>query len=202
MSDGSELADLGHWISVAELARLKNIARQSAGERVDRLENEGKITVKRDGRSKMINLAEYNFAVGEVGDASKEAGAATKAISDADDGPAPNNHFRDAQTREKQYAADLKYLELNERLGKLVPADEVEAAAIKAAEDIISLIDRIAGQAEAVAAAVAKDGATGARTKLKEIARDVRQGIATAMAKLAGSAVPLKIETGNAADDD
>ena len=184
MSD--DLFDAGLWLSVADLARRKGITRQSAGERVDRLEADGKITVRREGRSKLINIAEYDLAVGEVGDAAREAGAATKADEAGDDPKSPQ--YRDHQTREKQYAADLKLIELNRALGKLVPVDQIADAASRAAEAAIKAIDRLPSYADAVASAVARDGSPGARTKLREIAREIRVVLADAMRGIASAA--------------
>jgi DNA-binding Lrp family transcriptional regulator len=201
MSD--DLVEDGLWISVADLARQKNITRQSAGERVDRLETDGKITVRREGRSKLINLAEYDLAVGEVGDAAREAGAITKAGGDGEGDTAPAHPaYRDHQTREKQYAADLRWIELQKELGRLVPVDQIADAAAKAAEAAIRVIDRIVAHSDTIAAAVAKDGAAGARATLKDIVRETRQGVAEAMQKLAAAGATANAETLIADDED
>lgn len=186
-----DLLDVGLWETVADLAKRKGIARQSLHERVDRLEADGLITVRREGRSKLINVAEFDRAVGEVGDAVKEAAfAARDPEVDADKNPA----LRDHQARAAQYGADLKFLDLEERLGRLIPVAEVEEAAQRAAEAIVRVIDRMPSYAEAIAAGVAKDGSHGARGALKEMAREIRQGVAEAMGVLAGAAEPLTIE--------
>jgi hypothetical protein len=185
------LDEFGLWESVAEVARRKGITRQSLNERVDRLVSEGLIKVRRDGRSKLINVAEFDRVVGEVGDAVKEGAAATR----ADDGDAEKNPaLRDHQARAAQYTADLKFLDLEERLGRLVPVAEVEDAAAKCAEATVRIIDRLPTYADAIAAAVGKDGPAGARAKLKEIARELRSGIAEAHGELALKAEPMALE--------
>jgi hypothetical protein len=185
------LDELGLWESVAAVARRKGITRQSLNERVDRLKADGLITVRRDGRSKLINVAEFDRAVGETGDAIKEGAAATR----ADDGDAEKNPaLRDHQARAAQYTADLKFLDLEERLGRLVPVAEVEDAAAKCAEATVRIIDRLPTYADAIAAAVGKDGPAGARAKLKEIARELRTGIAEAHGELARKAEPMALE--------
>jgi DNA-binding Lrp family transcriptional regulator len=191
------LDEMGLWESVAEVARRKGITRQSLNERVDRLASEGLIKVRRDGRSKLINVAEFDRVVGEVGDAVKEGAAATRA--EADD-LEKNPALRDHQARAAQYTADLKFLDLEERLGRLVPVSEVEEAAVKCAESTVRVIDRLPTYADAVAAAVGKDGPAGARAKLKEIAREIRQAIAEAHGELARKAEPVTLEPVDACD--
>jgi hypothetical protein len=151
----------------------------------------GRIATRMDGRSKLVNLAQYDRAVGETGDAVKEGAAATR----ADDGDAEKNPaLRDHQARAAQYTADLKFLDLEERLGRLVPVAEVEDAAAKCAEATVRIIDRLPTHADAVAAAVGKDGPAGARAKLKEIAREMRQAIADAEGDLARNAKPWTVD--------
>lgn len=183
--------DRGLWLTVAEVARCKGITRQALNERVDRLASEGLIKVRRDGRSKLINLAEFDRVVGEVGDAIKEGAAMTRAEVDGD--AEKNPALRDHQARAAQYTADLKYLDLEERLGRLVPVAEVEDAAAKCAEATVRVIDRLPTYADAIAAAVGKDGPAGARAKLKEIAREIRQAIADAHGELARKAEPMML---------
>lgn len=186
------LADLGLWESVAEVARRKGITRQSLNERVDRLEADGLLTVRREGRSKLINVAEFDRVVGEVGDAVKEAAAVTRA--EIETGASESPALRDNQARAARYAADLKFLDLEERLGRLVPVAEVEDAAQKCAEATVRVVDRLPTYADAIAAAVGKDGPAGARAKLKEIAREIRQAIAEAHGELARKAEPMTLE--------
>jgi hypothetical protein len=102
--------------------------------------------------------------------------------------------LRDHQERAARYAADLKYLDLEERLGRLVPVAEVEDAAQKCAEATVRVVDRLPTYADAIAAAVGKDGPAGARAKLKEIAREIRQAIAEAHGDLARKAEPMTLE--------
>ncbi len=205
MTDSHEPAadDLfaGVWITVADLARRKGITRQSVSERVKRLAADGLLNVRQEGRSKLINLAQYDRAVGDVGDPAKEAGRDTKA-ADADPSVDPKNSaYRDATTRDRQYSADLKYLELQERLGKLVPLAQIEEAAIRAAEATIKIVDRLPSRSDDLASAVARDGGAGARAVMKEITREMRQAIADAMSILAGAAVPMSLETERANDE-
>ena len=198
MSDGTLDLDAGLWLSISEIARDRGKSRQAIAKRVDSLVEAGKLQTRPGPNgTKLVHLAQFDIAVGETGDAVKEAAAETRAESEgsADKNPA----LRDHQARNAQYTADLKFLELEEALKRLVPVSEVEDAAIKAAEATVRIIDRLPSFADAIAAAVGKDGPAGARGKLKEIARELRQGIAEAYGELARKAEPIVLTS---MDDD
>lgn len=187
----SEL-DSGLWLSVAELARLKNLSRQSVHERVRRLVEAGNIITRGEGRSLRVNLAQYDLAVGSTGDAAREAGTATKAMADLD---APTSSaFRDAQTREKQYTADLKYLELQQRLGELVPVAEAKAGARIMAEAVLKVITRLPSHADILAAAFTKEGIPRVRSELNAIVHNMRVEIADAFGVIAENAEPWIVD--------
>jgi hypothetical protein len=184
--------DFGLWLSVAELARLKNLSRQSVHERVRRLVETGHLTTRGEGRSLRVNLAQYDLAIGSTGDAAREAGAATKAMVDVD---APTSSaFRDAQTREKQYAADLKYLELQQRLGELVPVAEMKEAAVKMGEAVVNIVTRLPSHAEVLAGAFTKAGIPQVRSELNDIVRSMRVEIADAFGVIAENAEPWIVD--------
>jgi DNA-binding IscR family transcriptional regulator len=190
--------DAGLWLSISEIARQKNKSRQAVAKRVDSLVEAGLLETKPgEGGTKLVNLAQYDRAVGDTGDAFKEAGAETKAEAESE---TASPALRDHQSRAAQYTADLKFLDLEERLGRLVPVAEVAEAAEKCAEATVRIIDRLPTFADAIAAAVGKDGPGGARSQLKEIARGLRQEIAVAMGKLAGQAEPMTIEPAESDD--
>ncbi|ABQ38505.1 hypothetical protein [Bradyrhizobium sp. BTAi1] len=195
MSDDSRL-DLhaGLWLSVSEIARQHGKSRQAIAKRVDSLVEAGKLEARPGPNgTKLVNLAAFDLAVGETGDAIKEGAAETRA--EAETGNTPTSPaLRDHQARNAQYTADLRYLELEERLGRLVPAAEVKEAGQKAGEKIVSIVDGLPTFAEAIAAAAVKDGVQGVRGRLKEIARDLRAAIADAMEMLASEAEPSMIE--------
>ncbi|NEW96632.1 hypothetical protein [Rhodopseudomonas sp. BR0G17] len=189
--------DAGLWLSISEIARQKGKSRQAVAKRVAGLVEAGQLETKAgaDG-TKLVNLAQYDRAVGDTGDAVKEAAAQTRSEADAAAPGDASPVLRDHQARAAQYTADLKYLDLEERLGRLVPLADVADGANRAAEAIVRVIDRLPSHAETVAGAVGKDGPAGARAALKEIAREIRAAIAEAMGILAGSAAPLTIEPG------
>ncbi|WP_022722956.1 hypothetical protein [Rhodopseudomonas sp. B29] len=189
--------DAGLWLSISDIARQKGKSRQAIAKRVAGLVEAGLVDTKPGGDgTKLVNLAQFDRAIGDTGDAVKEGAAQSRA--EADIAPAGDGSpaLRDHQARAAQYTADLKFLDLEERLGRLVPIVDVTDGANRAAELIIREIDRLPSHAETLAAAVGKDGPQGARVALKDIARDIRTVIAEAMGVLAGSAEPLTIDPG------
>lgn len=128
--------DGGLWITVAELAQRKGVSRQTAAERVNRLEEEGRISTRREGRSRLVELAAYDRAVGAVGDAAKEIGAQTK----RDESSSENSGLRDAQTERAKYEARLKALDFAERSGLVIPVKGehgIEGALIKICDQVL-----------------------------------------------------------------
>ncbi|WP_315731066.1 MULTISPECIES: hypothetical protein [unclassified Bradyrhizobium] len=198
--DGLLDLEAGLWLSVSEIARQKGKSRQAIAKRVDALVGEGRLETRPGPNgTKLVNLAQFDRAVGEVGDAVKEGAAETRAEIEAWEMPA-SPVLRDHQARAAQYAADLKFLDLEERLGRLVPVAEVRDAGMQAAEAIIRIVDRLPTSAEVLAAAVVKDGPQGARAALKDVARDMRAAIAEAMGAIEATAQPSMIEPGEAGE--
>jgi DNA-binding IscR family transcriptional regulator len=70
----------GLWLSISEIARLKGVSRQAIAKRIGSLTAHGLLDVQPgQNGSKLINLAQFDRAVGEVGDAIKEGAAETRA---------------------------------------------------------------------------------------------------------------------------
>ncbi len=180
MDPNVEADGAGVWVTCAELARRKNISRQAAAKRVAALEADGKIRTRREGSKRLVDLAEYDRAVGEVGDAVKEAAAETRRDA-GNNSPA----LRDAQTDRARYEARLKALDLAERQGNLLPiaGDHGAAAAVtRCGLAIARETDGIIRHADEIATAVSKDGVAGARRVLKAIAGALRERHAAALA--------------------
>ncbi|MBI1202557.1 MAG: hypothetical protein GC182_08605 [Rhodopseudomonas sp.] len=179
-----DLLENGLWLSISALAKRKGVKKQTISERVARLETDGLLGTKPGpGRSKLVNIAEYDRAVGQVGDPAKEAGAATK--SGGGDSESRDPTYRDAKATDAFYAGELKRLEYEERTGKLVLAAEVSAAQDEFGRKIAADLDRILLCTGELAAAVGKDGEQGARRVLKQAIFDVRKRIASDMRAVA-----------------
>lgn len=177
------------WISISELATRKGVTKQTISERVGKLVNAGKLTTKPGkGKSKLVNLAEYDRGVGEITDLSKEQGAQTKAAAKSDEATGRDPTFVSEQARRAGYEAELKRLDLEERLGRLREVDEIVAAAVMCGETIVRELESMILRADEMAGAVAKDGVSGARAVLKVMIFDARKKFEDAFAKLASGA--------------
>lgn len=191
--------EAGLWLTISDIAEKKGKSRQAISKRVKSLVEDGKLET-RDGPNgtKLVNLAAYDDAVGDVGDPAKEQAAETAQEFNAPDAPLESNRFRDAAAREKEYNADIKFLELGRQLKTLVPVADVDAAATKIAETMVPIIDRLAMEADRVHIASTKDGTAGVRAALKQIAREQRLALADALTSLGATAVNPTIDTDHA----
>jgi DNA-binding Lrp family transcriptional regulator len=195
------------WMTTAEIARRKGVSRQAVHERVKALAADGRLEVRAGkGRERLVNLVAYDKAIGAVGDPAREAGAVTKAEDARALAGAPAREgagglplgvggegvvspadptFRDARTQGAVYDAELKRIAIEEKLGKLVPVDEVAAAMTKCAEAIVRAFDRLPARADELAGIATKEGAVGVRGALKGVCRELRQVLADQMKLLA-----------------
>lgn len=172
-------------LSIADIARRKGVSKQAISKRVARLEQLGQIATHKGPRGTvLVSLAEYDRAVGETSELAHVQAPQPKVTAVAD---AEHSYTRE-QAREKAYAADLKKLDLDERLGKLVPIEHVQQAAVRLAETLVRLLDQLPTRSDDIAAAVGKEGSPGARRVLKEIGRDARETMARELERLAETA--------------
>jgi hypothetical protein len=192
MPEHTEL-DAGLWLSVTELAAKKRVGKSTISEKVTRLVEAGRLTVKPGtGKQKLINLAQYDTAIGAVGDGAREQGAATKAAAnpsatDAQRAP-PDGRFRDEQTREKAYSADLKFIELERARGNLLPVAEFEPIGESLAARIGAIIDGLLARDSELTAIAIKEGDNGMRAALKRITRAQREEVVKATKNMAFAA--------------
>ncbi len=185
--------DTGLWLSISDLAVRKGVTKQTVAERVGKLEAQGLIqTHPGKGRAKMVNLAAYDKAVGDTGDAIRQAAAAPRKQGGDENG---DPVLAKEQARRVAFQADIAELDLNERLGKLLPVEQVEASMVLCAETISRALDQMTARADELAAAVAKEGTNGARSFLKIVARDVRSLLAREMRLLATTENEEGVET-------
>jgi hypothetical protein len=97
------------------------------------------------------------------------------ATSNRDD--SGTSKYRDETTREKSYSADLKYLELEQRLGNLLVVAEFDAAAEDAASRIADVIDGLLALDSELTTIAITEGENGMRAALKRISRQQRQQV-------------------------
>jgi len=192
------------WLGISELARLKGVDKSWISRRVAALEELGKIE-PRDGpnRAKLINLAQFDRAVGETTDLAKEQAAVTARANrnDAADDDAPGGaatadpRYADAQRRKVHYEAGMKALEYGERTGQLVAIGQVETVIAEIAEELAQPIRQLPTRADELAAVAVRDGAAGVRVMLREVAHALLKAMAQALRRL-----DLKGKTSAAAD--
>lgn len=177
-NDTTTGTDDEQWLSIAELARLKGVARQTAHEKVMRLERQGLLTTRPGpGGTKEVNLGEYEHRTRELGDLVKEQAAATAASFDD---PA----LRDAQRKKIQIETALKTYELAERRGQLVDVTRVTEVIAEVGAELRKPLDQLPLRADEIDAAARSGGAVAVRTKLKEIAFELRGAFTDALRKL------------------
>ncbi|MBB4590181.1 DNA-binding Lrp family transcriptional regulator [Rhizobium leguminosarum] len=176
----------GVWLTIAELAKRKGISRQSASERINRLEQDGLIATRRVGRSRQVELATFDRAVGQTGNAFREQGAETKRETTEQ----PTAALRDAQTQRAQYESKLKALDYAERTGQLVPIKGdhgVETALVKATEVIIRELGAPLNWVSEILDTV-RDGEPALRRLLRKKIHKQREVIAARLTAVAGEA--------------
>jgi len=172
------------WVSISELARLKGLSKAAVSERVKGLVERGQLATKPGkGKVVLVNLAAFDRVIGETTDLAKAAGAETKRQATHPLSGDPTTPIYTAeQARHMAYKAESARLDLEERQGKILPIVEIAAAVQTAGETLARAIDNLPSLADDLAAAVAKDGTTGARTLLKARARDIREALARDLA--------------------
>ncbi|MCA0275858.1 MAG: winged helix-turn-helix domain-containing protein [Proteobacteria bacterium] len=186
MSTNAEASGGGVWVTCADLARRRGVSPAAITKRVDKLVQAGKVETRRDGRSRLVELASFDRAIGETGDAIKEQAAETAARQRKSPRAAPA--MRDAQAERAQYEARLKALDLAERQKALLPitgAHGIEAASDAIGAALANDLDSLTQYADDLATAVSKDGVAGARRLLKEIAVKIRRQVAGSLSQLA-----------------
>ncbi len=183
------LGNASPGVTAARLAALLPVYKEfnhgNVSKRVGQLVEAGKIDTRREGKSLLVELASFDRAIGETGDAVKEQAAATVRSQKTARDAAP---MRDAQTERAQYEARLKALDLAARQKAILPiAGEhgIDAAAKTIGEALARELDGLGRYADDIAAAVSRDGVAGARRVLKDIGIKIRTSTAKALSTLA-----------------
>ena len=199
--DAGGLTPPGVWLSVSDLAQAKGVSKQAVAKRVSKFEALGEqLTRPGDRGTKLVNVAAYDRLVGETGDIFRSQPPKAAVSADADEADPARASLANEQARRVSYQAELSRLDLEERLGKLVPVSEVVEAMTKSARAIVRAVDLLPGRAEDVAAAVARDGSTGARRLLKEMVRDLRSTLERELHRLAKGDAPIPPDAEEEAD--
>ncbi|MGY4472844.1 hypothetical protein [Bradyrhizobium sp. USDA 3364] len=179
----------GLWLSVSEIAERKGVSKQAISARIAPLVADGRLAVKPGkGNAKLINLAQYDLAIGQVGNAAREAGAATARATTSPARGQAGARFRDEQTREKAYAADLKFIELERARGNLISLHDIDEVIGETATRLVEVFDGLIGQSESLTAIGNREGQRGMLQELKRIVRGQREAVVQAIKDMAAAA--------------
>ena len=166
----------GFWLSISDLAKQRGVSKQAVSRRAERLQAQGLLSRRAGPRGTvLINVAEFDRATGEATDIVRATNGAPKGAGSR------SQVYSHEQARRAGYDADLKKLELDERLGKLIPVDDVVAAVKRVADIMVTVIDKLPSRAEDVTNAVAANGIQGAGGALKAAAHDWRMALADSL---------------------
>ncbi|MCH4560346.1 MarR family transcriptional regulator [Mesorhizobium jarvisii] len=172
--DGEES---GLWLTLAEVARRRGVSRAAISKRVKRLVAQGSIQTRPGpGDSVLVELAAFDLATNETTPIDEPAQAVTQHFrrSSKPQGPAADK---------VRYEAQLRRLDYEERVKKLVPIKHVEDAMVRAGEVIVRAIDLSNFAGDLMAAA--REGEPAVRRKLREIGDRIRRQAAEALVLLA-----------------
>jgi hypothetical protein len=172
-----------------QYARHRGVSKQA----INQLVRDGKIPViERNGR-KLIDAAMADRALGATCERintppdDEPARAAAKPMLRETAG------LTQARTATEIYTARLKQLEYDERVGTLVKADQLEAAALICGEAVIRALELPLSRIDMLTAAALK-GASDLRGVIKDIIREQRVVCSTEFSKLAAGGAPADVQ--------
>jgi hypothetical protein len=198
------------WMSISQIARLRGVKPQSIHEKVVRLVDSGLLQTRPGrGRERLIDVAQFDRAVGEnrervtVRD-EVEAQASPRAPAESDpstrrvvlrgddlepDAPraAEFSGLTRAKTATEVYRARLAQLEYEERVGRLVPIDEVSRATAAFGEVFVKILEMPLQRIEPLMAAAAR-GVSDYRAALRALITEQRARSVTELQKLPAAA--------------
>lgn len=139
------------WVSVTELARLKNVSPAAISKRVKRLRETAGLETSGEGRTLRINLVHFDRLIGETTDPAQElrnpSGKAKGGAASQADSP-ESGSYSAARSLRENYQAEHARLDLEERLGRLTLTEDVVqrnfAAARRARDRLLGLPGRLA----------------------------------------------------------
>lgn len=175
------------FVTQAEYARHRGCSRAY----VSKLVTSEKIPIVLGSRGEiLIDVVKADLALGENVerlDEPREAEAPT----------ADTKTLTKHRATTEEYRAKMARLVYEQRLGKVLPIDQVEESCTAFGEAIMRLVHTLPMFAEELTAAGAKDGIAGMRVALRGVERTLLQRIGAACEELA-----KKATTAAAADDD
>ncbi|MGA3304367.1 MAG: helix-turn-helix domain-containing protein [Methylovirgula sp.] len=170
----------GLWLSVSDIARRKGISKAALSRRVSRLEGDGLLETRAGPRgAKLVNLAALDRVRNETTDLARAAnGIGFRQRQHPND---PAFIYTHEQARRSAYDADLKKLELDEKLGKLLLVEDVAAAVTATGERIVHVLNSLPSRADEIMAFASRGDLPALTQLLRKIVFDIRSAMADEM---------------------
>ncbi|WP_330082464.1 hypothetical protein [Methylocystis iwaonis] len=185
--------DSADWVAVSQIADRYRVTRQAVSKRVAKFREGGKLQTRGEGRNLRVHLPTYVALVAETHDPAqdlrnravkREDQEAPLAASAEPEKRLDPVKFDEAAAREKNAKAALAEMQLAQKRGELVPAREIERAAIEAGTSIAQAVNAIKSSSGKLYAA-AKGGEEALHIELLAAVNAALGTIGDAMAKLA-----------------
>jgi hypothetical protein len=171
-------ADNNGWLTVSALARLRGVDKAAISRRVARLEAAGDLTTRAGAHgTKLINVAEFTSVAEMTTDAIQQSNGRRRAAAARDPeggalagavGASAGPALSRAQTARTIAQAHIANLDLNERVGRLLPLDRVQESARAAAERLRNVVDQMGSRAGEVASGQTSPFAAALRAALRQ----------------------------------
>ena len=176
------MTEEGFWLSLSDLAAERGIDKATVSRRVRKFVDADLVEVRRGpGGTKLVNVAAFDKASAESLDGlAVMAGGSSSRSTDP--------VLAHEQARRMAYMADLAQLDLDERLGKLLPLSGVVEAIDEAVRVLVAGLETLPNHAAELAAVVAQEGSAGLRTALRTTVFQLRTRLADDFAKVADAA--------------
>lgn len=195
---GDDLSvDEKDWASVSQIASMRGVARQAISKRAKKFRASGELPTRGDGKSLLLHLPTFEALAAQTHDPAQDLRNRNAAhrtgrsvlVEDGDSTSRFQSHtetvkFTDAAAREKNAKADLAEIRLAQQRGELIPAREIERAAIEAGTSIAQAFAALKSQSGKLYAA-SKGGEEALHIEHVGMINAAISSVGEAMAKLA-----------------
>ncbi len=199
MTDQAESA-IG-WVSISELARMRGRDKAAISRRVARLEAQGLLKSRLGPNStKLVSVGEFDRAAGGAADAVRELNGRGSSGTPAPLDLASDPGLAREQARRAGLAADLLQLDLEERRGRLLPAEQFERAGTECGLAFVRVLDLALARIDELTSAAANSGVSGVRLVVGALVREQREEASRAVEQAtAPSVAPADADEGGQA---
>lgn len=158
----------------AEYARYRGVSRQAVNKEV----RAGKLPLTPSGK---IDVAAADRLRGEIRERIDLPRTGELPLEDGSAPGSSTGKLTEAKADRESYLARIAQLDYEERIGRLLPVEDVTRAMERCAESLVRDIERLPALADDLASAFRARGVPGLRAALKEKAREIRETIAANM---------------------